>query len=404
MVREFKKVGAAAAVAGALLGSSASYATVQLSSPGDFLLVPRVICDTSVPEGRKNTLIGLITFWKDRIGLVNDGGFYQPAPPVLANVVGQSVPTLPERVTTPGGGKKGLVHWYFYNNRSEHLLDGVIPVTDNDFVRVDWCSVVTGDPNTQATLDGVEGYMLFVDNTYDSEQIAGLPFVVGMPKFALYGHAYQIVGNWASQAFIPVLSNPVCTYNSAEPVPGGDCRGTQAPNTYWLNVTKGSDGYPKIDRLISGIDFTTPFPANFVRDIYVRYFLDPALATKNEMVFWFNRNSTDSYSRSSSGETYDSEQVYQRSFSVDLPDELNVIVSTPTVPAFPGMIHEEVEVTGGDAAPTVVNTGIIRFGVPEFKSTIEWSASGVVFNMLGLGAGSNAAQLQTEMATEGSEF
>lgn len=396
MVREFKKVGAAAAVAGALLASSAGYATVQLSTPGDFLLVPRVVCNTAVPGGRQNTLIGLITFWKSRIGLVNSKGYYQPAPAVLANVIGQSVPTLPARVTSPGGGSKGLVHWYFYNNKSQHVLDGVIPVTDNDFVRVDWCNIVTGDPNTQKALDGVEGYMLFVDNTFDSEQLGNLPYVVGMPKFALYGHAYQIVGDWASQAFIPVLSNPVCTYNSPVAVPGGDCREPQGPSTQWLNVTKGSDGYPHTDRLISGIDFTNPY-SNFVRDIYLRYFLDPALATKNEMVFWFNTNAT----RSSSGETYDSEQVYKRSFSVTLPNELNVIVSTPAVPAFPGMIHSEKEVYTGD---TVVNTGIIRFGVPEYKSTIEWTSSGVVFNMLGLGAGSNAAQLQTEMATEGAEF
>ena len=76
MVREFKKIGAAAAVAGALLASGSSYATVQLGEPGDTVLVPHVICDPAAPGGQLNTLIGLITFDKARIGLQGpDGGY-----------------------------------------------------------------------------------------------------------------------------------------------------------------------------------------------------------------------------------------------------------------------------------------------------------------------------------------
>jgi hypothetical protein len=112
----------------------------------------------------------------------------------------------------------------------------------------------------------------------------------------------------------------------------------------------------------------------------MRYFLDPALATENRMVFWFNNNSGTLSSaaggytggngfpgtvnlvqdRNVAGETYDSEQVYRNSFSVTLPNELNIIRSTPTAPAFPGMIHTSVEAATG---VTVVNSGIVRFGI-----------------------------------------
>jgi hypothetical protein len=389
MVREFKKVGVAAAVAGALLASSASYAAVQLSAPGDVMLVPHVLCENADSPDRVNTLIGLITFWKSRIGLVSaDDGDYQPAPAALANVVPGSSPGKPARVTKPGGGATGTMHWYFFDRRSNHRLSGVIPVSDNDFVRIDWCNTMTA---AGADLDGEPGYMVFVDDSFDTAPSGDAV----VPKFALYGHAYMIQGNWASQAFIPVLSNPVCSYDTL--TADGDCNDIAG---YTLNVTKDAE-YPDIARLVSGIDFTFN-ESGYVRDIYMRYFLDPALSSGNAMVFWFNTNSS---GRAAFGETYDSEQVYKNNFSWPLPDELNIVVNyapgVETGPKFPGMVHEEEEVATGK---TVVNTGIVRFGVPTVESDIEYSSSGVAFNLLSLGGGGNANQLQTEMATEGAEY
>lgn len=147
------------------------------------------------------------------------------------------------------------------------------------------------------------------------------------------------------------------------------------------------------------------------------------------MVFWFNFNAGSynaaqalalgygntaslTQSRFSAGETYNSEQVYMNSFSWDFPDELNIVTSTPTSPAFPGMLHSETEAYSGK---TVVNTGIVRFGIPEalaisaspagVNSNIPFVSSGVSFNMLGLGAsGANSVQLQTEMSTQGPAY
>lgn len=423
MVREFKKIGAAAAVAGALLASSSSYAVVQLGEPGDTVLVPHVVCDPAASAGQVNTLIGMITFAKSRIGLFSDGitpnadgivypeGYY-PAPWNLAAFTrGGVVPatpgkaSLPVRKTAKAPPYDRTIHWWFYDVQSVHKLDGVIPATDNDFVRFDWCSIIreTG----QTALNGVPGYMIFASDEVDRNKRA-------VPSFALYGHAYLIQGNWASQAFIPVLSNPIWSLDA-----------NRALLAY--NVTERA-GYPAFARLVTGNDFTqlTGTAPNVQRDIYMRYFLDPALATENRMVFWFNFNAG-SYdavgaaalgypntagvirSPSVAGETYDSEQVYRNSFSITLPYELNILVSRPSAPLFPGMIHTETEAYSG---ATVVNTGVLRFGVPQAvalanattNSGVPFVSSGVSFNMLGLGASGNAAQLQTEMATLGPAY
>jgi hypothetical protein len=300
-----------------------------------------------------------------------------------------------------------------------HRLDGVIPATDNDFVRFDWCGTI--EEAGQTTLHGVNGYLVFTTDEVDRAD--DLSTFGSVPSYALYGHAYQIQGNWESQAFIPVLPNPIQSYRNIDQLPGDASSNNVYPIQY-TNVVK-RDGYPAFTRLLSGTNFSDiDRGAAQRRDVFMRYFLDPALATENRMVFWFNfnqgtlgasagYNATNGFgngfsvtqSRNAAGETYDSEQVYRNSFSVSLPDELNILVSTPAAPAFPGMIHEEVEAYSG---ATVVNTGIVRLGIPEAVlaasaeiSTTPWVSSGVSFNMLGLGAGGNATQLQTEMATQG---
>lgn len=380
MVREFKKTGVAAALTGALLATASisSQAAVQLSAPGDVVLVPYVVCENpTTPETRKNTLVGITTYDKARLGFVSANN-YLPAPVELAGVADRvkGTPYLPK--TSPTG--KTSVHWYFFDSRSVHRLDSFIPATDNDFLRFDWCETIKKLNATD--LYGVKGYMLFVDDTFDRSNIT-------TTQYALYGHSYQIVGNWASQAFIPVVATP--TYSIIEGVPYPV-----------FNVIK-SGGYPKIVRFIAGTNYTAKgAPADrsgTYRDVYMRYFLDPALATSNDMVFWFNTNEVKDGPRYSvSGETYDSEQNYIASFSYPLPDELNVVHHTPDKQAFPGMIHTETE-TYGDKSP-VINSGVIRLGIPQNQSHVGYYSSGMAFNMLGLGAGANKAQIQTEMATE----
>lgn len=370
MVREFKKTGVAAALTGALLAtaSMSGQASVQLSAPGDVVLVPYVVCDT---KAGINTVVGLTSFSKTRLGLVDSTGAYQPSPALAAGIKVGSTPTLPS--TSPSD--KSAVHWYFYDSRSVKQLDGYIPITDNDFIRFDWCTTIK--ENVYDKLDTVKGYLVFVDDAFDRKGAA-------VPTYAFYGHSYQISGNWASQAFIPVISNPVYSLDS--------------DGTVRWNVIR-ENGVPKIIRLVAGTDYTSPGGTH--RDLYMRYFLDPALASANSMVFWFNNNQ-DVLRASVPGETYDSEQNYLASFSYSLKDELSVVTHTPTSPQFPGMIHKETETYGGKFE--VVNTGIIRLGIPELKSDVGYYSSGVAFNMLGLGNSANGYQVQTEMATESASY
>jgi hypothetical protein len=460
MVREFKKTGVAAAVAGALLASANVQAAVQLAEPGDVLLVPSVICDPAASAGQINTVVGLITFDKGRLGLRDGVGRDYSAPWDLATLryIVQPAPTpgvarTPTRVTSPQAQNYNeAIHWYFYDGRSKHLLNGVIPATDNDFVRFNWCTEIEA-AQAGPGLYGVHGYLIFTTDRVDQADFAAMVTPGVVPATALYGHSYQIQGNWASQAFVPILTNPIHEYNSVTTVNGFVVDASIAAT----NVTKRED-YPAFTRVLSANDFTylprTSRPTAGRRDVFMRYWLDPALVTQNRMMFWFNFNAgaytgstlaalgyTRSYfpgyvpapweissltqSRVASGETFDSEQVYWNSFSVDIPNELNVFVSFPpgiaTGPRFPGMIHadEEGYTVGSNPPFVVVNSGVQRFGIPEAvlvatNSTvtpavnttlaIPYISSGVAYNMLEIGAGGNASQLQTEMATLGPAY
>jgi hypothetical protein len=319
------------------------------------------------------------------------------------------------------GAFTGRLHWRFYNTRSVHIIDGVIDVTDNDFVRFDWCNVVSKLP----ALNNQPGYLLFHADSlrlntakniwlgegttpanratyltcalaaagcdaatwrtissgtdvFDTSVLTarGTAGNLGFERrIWLYGSAYLIQGNWESQGFIPVVTAPV-----------------------WDTVVR--NGYPAIERLFRGVSFTDNDPAQRYQNIIMRYFLDPALARANSMVFWFNTN--ESIRGQVPLETFDSEQIYQFSFTSSLPDELNIINSTPANPAFPGMIHESTEKLGPNSPvsnPLVINTGLVHFYVPQVRSTVSWASSGISFNLLALGAGGNAAQVQTEMST-----
>jgi hypothetical protein len=194
----------------------------------------------------------------------------------------------------------------------------------------------------------------------------------------LYGHSYLVKGNWQSQAFIPIISAPV-----------------------WDTVTR--NGYPAIERLVRGIDFTTAGAPNDqsvqlrYQNILMRYFLDNVdskLSEKNEMVFWFNSNQP-IVRRAVPVETYNSEQIYQFSYTTALPDELNVIRHTMNPEkVFPGMVND-----GTDDRGRVVNTGFVHFFIPEVKYPVTWYSAGVAFNLLYLAPPGNTAQIQTEMAT-----
>jgi hypothetical protein len=397
---KFKKLAVASAVAGAM-GFAGSASAVELGNTGGALLVPHVICDTA---SQTNTLVGAIV--SSLNGPAANAAFGAPgnASPFVSGAaragaaldsVGGRAPFViagerdsrlvmgsPARnaAKATGAGVKRL-HWRFYNVNSQHVLDGTMDVTANDFIRFDWCATVAS--SGLSALNGQPGYLLFHDDNFaDARDNAGVQ---------LQGHSYMITGNWASQAFIPVVT-----------VNGPD-----------MSVNP-ADGYPRIDRLTSGTSFDRADAPDFAvnpvdaadplsqrarfRGVAMRYFLDPALSTGSDFVFWFNRNARGQqdggYSRARTPvEVFDSEQVYKFSFNVDLSNELNIIRNTPSNTTIPGMT------TGFDGDAT--NTGLVHFYVPT--ATLGGAArhSGMAFGFVRLGAGANANQVQTELASEG---
>jgi hypothetical protein len=378
---KLEKLAVASVVAGAL-GFAGSASAITMGEAKEVMLVPLVTCDTA---NQVNTLVGMTTQYANRA-------------------------SNPARLATKATGVSARqIHWRWYNNLSEHKLDGTMSVTDNDFVRFDWCSVLTASGKLNDH-NGESGYLLIHDEAL---------FTVAAPgpvsRTLLHGHGYRINGNWASQAFLPIMT--VAT----------------------LDAGIGPTGYPRINNLRDGVNYDRADQATAVADsqtdaavtaaanfrqVALRFFLDPALSTGTDFVFWFNRNARGTAADANQNrtavpaETFDSEQVYQNSSNVDLSRELNVLSSTPTSVALAGMN------TGFDGDAT--NTGLAHFYVPvgnplsttavtygggfatndaaagaDGRGPWNFRNTGLTFGMVHLGAGANANQVQTELALEG---
>ena len=169
MLANFKKVGVATAVAAALGASGAAQAVMQ-GTPGDALLIPFVATSGA---GKFNTMISVVS-----------------ASPTNVNV--SQFPTLTGPKTSASCA--GRIHWYFFDINSVEIVDDTIGVTCDDWVGIDFGTVIA-DKKLPSALN-VPGYMVITDASATATQASGM---------ILYGAAYQINGNWASQAYIPVL-------------------------------------------------------------------------------------------------------------------------------------------------------------------------------------------------------
>ena len=171
MMANFKKVGVAAAVATAIGASSAAYA-VQQGTPGDALLIPYVV---TAGAGRLNTMISVVA--------------------VSPSSVNAS------QFNTLSGAKdedscNGRLHWFFFNKESQEIADDTLAVTCNDWVGIDFGAVVENPARPIPSALNTPGYMVITDNAAAAGAGSGM---------VLYGAAYQIRGNWATQAYIPVI-------------------------------------------------------------------------------------------------------------------------------------------------------------------------------------------------------
>jgi len=352
MLANFKKIGVAAAVATAI-GASGAAQAITLGEPGGALLVPYVIYDSA---NAVNTMVGV--------------------------TVGDSVPTG-QFTTVQGEGSacssSNQLHWYFFSVKSVHLADGAVTISCNDFSRFDWGYVVTNPSRPFPSLDGVPGYLVLSSNSARSDD--------EVSEFTLYGSAYLIQGDWASEAYIPVLPLRDSTESAYDEV-------------------KYKGGIPyQVNPVQAGMPLA--YNEEKAARFSLRYFLDDsALNGSTRFVLWFPDNSGDGHgdgtiSRSDIGiDVYDADEVAVSS-TISLVDELNVIDAS----SIDGTINDPTghAITDMASGQPAIDTGFVLFHLADTSNTTEgdaYSRAGVAFSLIGLGSSSNSAQVQTDLAHE----
>jgi hypothetical protein len=383
MLVNFRKIGVAAAVASAL-GASGAANAVLLGAPGDALLIPHVITTDAAGEV-VNTLIGVTVASNARANAAQfaDLSVLAPAHPPGAGTL--SVPK-DDRLGCGRGGAQ--IHWYFFDMFSEEIVNDRIPVTCEDFVRIDW-NYILESKNLPSAQD-LPGYMVITD-------AAAGPSTKS--EMILYGAAYLIQGNWASMAYIPVLP----LVDSVDGTKGDEV-------TYLSNDIIGS-----VNPVTAGMLLPSE-GTNRAAAFSLRYFLDPALNGSTTFVLWFpDNNRTDRGSQTML--VYDADQR-PISARTSIPCELNVVSVSPTAEAGSGtygsclgvirdgLIHTSSDGSGVSAVGDAVNTGFVLFNVADYRSgtsnvtPIEGSRAGFAFSLIGIGGGAVADQVQTELAHE----
>ena len=354
MLANFKKIGVAAAVATAI-GASGAAQAITLGEPGGALLVPHVLFDSTAGV---NTMVGVT---------VGDS-----VPP------GQ-FPTVQGTGSECSDGALKQLHWYFFSTKSVHLADGAVNISCNDFSRFDWGFVITNPSRPFPSLDGVTGYLVLSSNNARSDS--------DFSSFTLYGSAYLIQGDWASEAYIPVL-------------PLRDAAGGVGDEVTY----KG--GIPSdVNPLLAGMPLA--YEKGVAARFSLRYFVDPTPLNGNtRFVLWFPDNSGDKHGDGSISRTavaidvYDADEVAVSS-TLSLPNELNVVdangidgtTNDPTG-------HAIIDLASGQPA---LDAGFVLFHLADTSNTKtgpENSRAGVAFSLIGLGTSANSVQVQTDLAHE----
>lgn len=379
MLANFKKFGVTAAVAAALGASGAAHAVVE-GEPGGALLIPLVYTATAATGTVTNTLIGVTVAGLNH---VNVAQFAHTGP---TSAAGTPAGTLFAGATDAlGCGRSDAeLHWYFFDVESIEVVDDRIPVTCEDFVRIDWNHVV--DVKSLPSAKNKLGYMVITDAASNATTPSNM---------ALYATAYLIQGNWASMAYIPAVP----LYDNVDTAAGDEVIHTTA----FVDVIPASAGLllPSTGTVAVGND---------VALFSMRYFLDPALKAATTFVLWFPENSD---LRDPQGiQVYD---AAERPISAvtSIPNELNVVAVAPdattsglvTAVIRDGLFHRNPDDSSDTALGDAVNTGFVVFNVRDFDpavsavTEVERSRGGFAFSLIGIN-GAVSDQLQTELAHE----
>ena len=348
MLTKFKKFGVAAAVAAALGASGAAQAVIQ-GEPGDALLIPYAI---TTGLGKINTMVGIISASPDKVAVDQ---FPTLTTGTYTNAAGDTVDV---KSSTRCAGK---LHWYFFDIKSDEIVDGTLPVTCEDFVPFDFAAITEKLPSAQNT----PGYLVITDNDASPTVPSGK---------ILYAAAYQIRGNWATQAYIPVLPmiDDVDISSTDEVKHNGAFLSDVNPVTAGmaLPVNTGDAG------LFS-----------------LRYYLGTSPVGSTDFVLWFPENSD---ARKIQGIlVYDGNEV-AFSARTSIPNELNILQVSPTATGK--------GIYTGTIVDGLADTGFVLFNVKDAPvdasgAPIGVSRGGFAFSLVGV-AGSTQEQIQTELAQE----
>lgn len=362
MLANFKKVGVAAAVA-TVLGVSGAAQAVTLGHPGDALLVPFVVADQATGV---NTLIGVTVASPNNLNVGQYADLTVDGHPAVGTLT-------PGKTAT---GCNGRLHWYFFDTRSVEVVNDTLPVTCEDFVRIDWGHIVYNPERPLPSAQAQTGYLVIADNSANETTASNM---------SLYGAAYLIQGNWASQAYIPVL-----------------------PLVDKVDGTAG-DEVEHVGSFLKGVNPVTAgmlLPSagtGETAQFSLRYFVDPALTGNTRFVLWFPENSTTRNNTTILVYDADERAVSAR---VSIPDELNVVRIGPNETGDgnirDGVVHEDA--TEASAVGPAVNTGFVLFNVRDYSAAVssvtpvEGSRAGFAFSLIGIGGSDQ--QVQTELAHE----
>jgi hypothetical protein len=384
MKTQFKKLALATAVGAGMIGLSAPTHAIIEGAAGEALLVPYVVYDDTDGGGSGDTGISVNTF----IEITVPGSIGRDTIPNFF--------TAPNTSPTNGGFSINppdvdlvpfnLVHWYFFDRRSNHLYNGSFPVTPDDMQLVDWGNIVR---NQAAFLEGVPGYMVFGTETA-RDRIAA--------DFSMFGEAYVTIG---AQAVINSVLPPVpdaFTLNIIDakiPVlpmsDGPDGAATSQPSVT-DQVKYGIDRIPRaVSPLISGMrtNYSDGVPDLTLFDLTLADRRWPSLH-----VVWLDVN------RAPAGQAgllpvdvYDSDEL-TCSGSAPLPNELNVLYVNPISPIIPALALPATPQIQNRPYTAVVNyclpigatsddRGFVRYGIPEYVDTNidQPESAGVAFSV-----------------------
>lgn len=417
----FKKIGVAVAVASALGAAGAAQATT-LGAPADALLVPFVFAGTNAKGVVTNTLIGVTVADPNR---ANPSQFEDLSATTGAIGVGTLSPLATKYATgafpsgTPYCNSSGQIHWFFFDIDSNEVADGVIPVTCEDFVRIDWNFLVKGNGTTAApgfpSAENLPGYMVIADDRNGSARAGGL---------ILYGASYQIQGDWKTEAFIPLVP----LVDRADGAAGDE-------------VTRSGSFVTNVNPVTAGILLPSPgtgasasngvpgSSGNNTSRFSLRYVADPAsttFPTATTMVLWFPDLGYGDKVRQRTNILVFNTEEGAVSAVADLPHELNLVQVDPTAdpkkPKAPhttvirdGLTHTESDRSGVTAVGSAVNTGYVLFDIKDYYNTatvvvdgnsisqqnvvtpVEGSRAGFAFSLISVSSSSN---VQSELAHE----